>query len=66
MTDPVAKMVEDHTKAMVQLTLSNVEKVVYLLKGTEVPTDKYDCGYRDALDTVLIQIRKLDFYPKED
>ncbi len=59
MTDPLNKMIQQHTNAVIELTLANAEQIIYTLRGTEEPTGDYAKGYRDAIDTVLIQMRKL-------
>jgi hypothetical protein len=56
----VATLLEHHSKAITTITIANIEHLIYNLKGTESPEDTYACGYRDALDTILIKLRQLN------
>ena len=56
----IAHLLEHHAAAISTLTITNVEKLVMDLKGTEEPQEAYAKGYRDALDTVAIRLRALN------
>jgi hypothetical protein len=56
----VATLLEHHATAISTLTIANIEKLIYELKGTEEPQEAYAKGYRDAMDTVLIRLRALN------
>jgi len=56
----VATLLEHHAQAITTLTIANIEKLIYDLKGVETPEDRYSQGYRDALDTTLIKLRRLN------
>ena len=56
----IAKLLEVQATAISTITVANIEKLIYDLKGTETPEDSYACGYRDALDTMLLKLRRLN------
>ena len=56
----IAKLLEVQATAISTITVANIEKLIYDLKGTETPEDPYACGYRDALDTMLLKLRRLN------
>ena len=56
----VATLLEHHATAISTLTIANIEKLIYELKGTEESQEAYAKGYRDAMDTVLIRLRALN------
>ena len=53
------KLLDVHADALFELYMNHVELMITKLKGIEDPQSDYAKGYRDAIDTVLIQLRNM-------
>lgn len=62
------KRIEEYSNSIVLLALQQAESLVKKLKGEEEPKGVYELGYRDAIDTAIIMIRRiaLPFQAEQD
>lgn len=57
--DEIATLLNTHADALFGLYMNNVELMITKLKGIEDPQSDYAKGYRDAIDTMLIQLHNM-------
>lgn len=59
MSSSIDKALQDYSTRIVLMVLEQLEKSTKELKGEETPEGRYKLGYRDAIDTAVIRIRRV-------